>query len=173
MSDPTTPDAVSSQPPSEKEKGGKRSQEDFFLESLSQAMLSVALRLDLLPGQVTLVVSEILDAPGDEAVYASCFGHRSSDGQPFEQKKTNKDEQGVISQILDLCARMNDGRPPWVNLTLLLSAESTDPGSAQVQFWTTSRETVEEGGGRAAFQALHALPAEALMTIFVDGMHRG
>lgn len=170
MSDQIAPDTESSQPPDE---GGKRSQEGFFLDSLSQALLSVALRLDLLPGQVTLVVSEVLDAPGDEAVYASCFGSRATPGQPFVQKRLNKDEQSVIGQILDLCARMNDGRPEWVNLTLLLSAESSEPGSAQVQFWTTSRETIEDDDGRAAFQALHALPVEALMTIFVDGMHRG
>lgn len=143
---------------------------DFFLQSIGSVMLSAGLRLDVLPGHVGFVVFEDVEAPtaDTEPVYHSCIGHSSAPEEMFTPIELTPDEQEVLDKILTFWSLGSEGRPEWINLTVLLSSESKDPNTAAIRSTVTPRALLDDPTARETFTTMGQMPLPLRLTAFAS-----
>jgi len=140
--------------------------QNLYIQSIGSVLLSTGLRQGLLPGRLALLSYE--DEGGD---YHFGAGRRCDDH--YELIEFAADEIEVLDSIFSAWAHDSNGRPDWVDLTVILdSHSSTEPAS--VNMTVNSREQMSDAGYAQARKAVHDLPMSAQLALFAErGMADG
>lgn len=143
---------------------------DFFLQSIGSVLLSAGLRLDVLPGHVGFIVFEDIDAPSadTEPIYHSGIGYSSEPEEVFTPIALLPDEQEVLDKILTFWSLGSEGRPEWVNLTVLLSSQSKDPNTAAIRSTVTPRSLLDDPVARETFTTMAEMPLPLRLSAFAS-----